>query len=179
MRFVLVKHPTRGTIILMSTGLHFQALMIIKIHGLRFKIEVSFKQAVHTLGSYAYHFWMKPMKKISRFAGNQNLIGKTARYREAAQRKLGAYHRYVLIGCIAQGLLQHLAINFRVEVWATFRSWLRTMKPDLAPSEMVVANALQSSLPEFLQDRKIVPDIKKFFLDRVDHDRISGFSMIG
>ena len=178
-RFVLVKHPTRGMIILMCTNLNFDALTIIKIYGLRFKIEVSFKQAVHTLGTYAYHFWMKPMKKINRFSGNQNLIGRPSEYRQAVQRKLDAYHRYVQLGCIAQGLLQHLAINFRQEVWASFRSWLRTMRPDLVPTEMVVAKALQTSFPEFLLDKNSDPVMKKFILDRADCDRISGLSMTG
>jgi hypothetical protein len=27
----------------------------VRIYGYRFKIEVSFKQALHTLGTYAYH----------------------------------------------------------------------------------------------------------------------------
>jgi len=176
-RFVLVKHPTRGKIILMSTCLELDALSIIKLYGLRFKIEVSFKQAIHTLGTYAYHFWMKPMKPIKRCSGNQNLVGKSEEYRRAVQRKIDAYHRYVQLGCIAQGLLQHLAINFRHVVWAKFRSWLRTMKKDMVPSEMVVASALRSSFPEFLLDRTTELELKKFILDRAECDRIPGMKL--
>ena len=147
-RFVLVKHPTRGRIILMSTCLELDALTIIKLYGLRFKIVVSFKQAIHTLGTYAYHFWMMPIKPIKRCSGNQNLVGKSEEYRRAVKRKMDAYHRYVQLGCIAQGLLQHLAINFRDLVWAKFRSWLRTMNKNMVPSEMVVASALPFSMPQ-------------------------------
>jgi hypothetical protein len=57
-RFVAVIHPTRGTILLMSTDLTLSALDIIKIYGLRFKIEHMFKQAVRLIGSFSYHFWM-------------------------------------------------------------------------------------------------------------------------
>jgi hypothetical protein len=92
-------------------------------------------------------------------------------------RKLAAYHRYVQLGCIAQGLLQHLAINFRQCVWATFRSWLRTMKTDLIPSEMVVAHALRTQLPDFLLDSSSETDVKQFVLERADCDRIPGFKM--
>ena len=176
-RFVLVKHPTRGRLILMSTCLELDALTIIKLYGLRFKIEVSFKQAIHTLGTYAYHFWMMPMKPIKRCSGNQNLVGKSEEYREAVQRKMNAYHRYVQLGCIAQGLLQHLAINYRNLVWTKFRSWLRTMNTNMIPSEMVVASALRSSFPEFLLDRTSEPELKKFLLDRAECDKIPGFRL--
>ena len=176
-RFVLVKHPTRGNIILMSTLPELDPLTIIKVYGWRFKIEVSFKQAIHTLGTYAYHFWMKPMKPIKRCSGNQNIAGRSEQYKQAVQRKMDAYHRYVQLGCIAQGLLQHLAINFRETVWTQFRSWLRTMKTDLVPSEMVVSYALKSSFLDFLLDTTTEPELKKFIIDRAESDRIPGVNM--
>lgn len=79
----------------------------------------------------------------------------------SVRRKLGAYHVYVQLGAIAQGLLLHLAINHTAEVWRGFWSWLRTMKPDMPPSELVVANALRSSLPAFLAVADSVPGLKK------------------
>jgi len=176
-RFILVKHPTRGKILLLSTCLELDALTIIKLYGLRFKIEVSFKQAIHTLGTYAYHFWMMPMQPIKRCSGDQNLVDKSEPYRRAVARKMDAYHRYVQLGCIAQGLLQHLAINFRAVVWAKFRSWLRTMRKDLVPSEMVVALALKSCFPEFLLERTTEPELKKFILDHAECDKIPGMSL--
>ncbi|MGB6068102.1 MAG: transposase, partial [Desulfomonilaceae bacterium] len=45
-RFVVVLHPLRGAILLMCTDLTLPPLDIIRIYGLRFKIEVSFKQAL-------------------------------------------------------------------------------------------------------------------------------------
>lgn len=177
-RFVLVKHPTRGKIMLLCTNPDLDPLTVIKIYGLRFKIEVSFKQAIHTIGAYAYHFWMKPMPPIKRTSGNQDISRQTDKYKQAVARKIDAYHRYVQLGCITQGLLQHLAINFRATVWDTFRSWLRTMKTDMVPSEMVVAYALRSSFPEFLLSRHREAELKKFILDRVAYNRIPGFNMV-
>src|SRR5271156_1611011 len=58
-RFVAVIHPTRGACILMCTDTTLCAVDIIRLYGLRFKIECSFKQAVRQIGSFAYHFWMK------------------------------------------------------------------------------------------------------------------------
>jgi hypothetical protein len=43
-RFVAVIHPHRGVILLMSTDLNLTPLEIVRIYGLRFKIQVSFKR---------------------------------------------------------------------------------------------------------------------------------------
>ena len=173
-RFVLVKHPTRGKIILLSSSLDLDPMTMIKLYGYRFKIEVSFKQAIHTVGTYNYHFWMKPMKKIGFGSGDQHLENKPEEYRKAVKRKMDAYHRYVQIGCIVQGLLQHLAINFRITVWTEFKTWLRTMKTECTPTEMVVAQALKLGFPEFLLDTTQEPELKKFILGRAIADRIPG-----
>jgi len=177
-RFVLVKHPTRGKIILLCTNPALDPLTVIKIYGLRFKIEVTFKQAIHTIGAYNYHFWMKAMQPIKRTSGNQDISRQADEYKRAVARNMDAYHRYVQFACITQGLLQHLAINLRGTVWDTFRSWLRTMKPDMVPSEMVVTYALRSSFPEFLLRRHTEPELTKFILDHAAYDRVPGFSMV-
>ncbi len=161
-KFVLVNHPDRGRIILMCTLLSLDPLTIIRLYGIRFKIEVSFKQAVWTVGTYAYHFWMKMMEPIRKGSGNQHLHMRSDKYRQHVRRKMDAYHRYVALACITQGLLQHLAFNYHATVWACFRSWLRTMKTDAVPSEQVVAVALRSSLPEFLLSKGNESTLTKF-----------------
>jgi hypothetical protein len=167
-RFVCVNHPIRGKIILITTKLDLDPLKVIAAYGYRFKIEVSFKQAINTLGTYAYHFWMKTMTPLKRISGNQHLHKKSDNYRNQVKRKIKAYHCYVQIGCIAQGLLMHLSVNFSSTVWKSFRSWLRTMKKDLPPSEMVVSYALRSSLPVFLLGRNKTLPLKKFITDNAD-----------
>ena len=108
-RFVLVIHPTHGRTIFLSTDLSLNALQIIEIYSLRFKIEVSFKQAIHNIGAYAYHFWMKAMIPIRRRDGDQYLHRTTDKYRAAIRRKINAYHMHLQVGAIAQGILQALA----------------------------------------------------------------------
>ena len=151
-RFVIVKHPQRGTLILMTTDTDMDPLDVIVLYSHRFKIETGFRHAIHVLGAYAYHFWMQDMEPIRRRSGNQHLHMKSEHYRRQVRRKMNAYHLYVQLGCIAQGLLLHLAINHRRLTWNHFRSWLRTMDPSRPPSELVVASSLRDSLPEFLED---------------------------
>ena len=146
-------------------------------YGYRFKIEAGFRQAVHVLGSYAYHFWMRAMPPITKNAGDQHIHHKSKAYQQAVLRKLNAYHYYVQIGCIAQGLLQHLAVNFASTVWMQFRSWLRTMKPEQPPSELVVAYALRSGLFQFLAAAPDEDTLKKIILDHLDPAQLPEYRM--
>jgi hypothetical protein len=164
-RFVIVKHPKRGTIILMSTDTDMDPLRVLVLYSYRFKIETGFRQAIHVLGVYAYHFWMEQMTPIKRRSGNQHLHMKSEEYRRRVRRKMNAYHLHVQLGCIAQGLLLHLAVNHGAAVWKHFRSWLRTIDPSRPPSELVVASSLRDTLPKFLEDGAGEEELRKFTAD--------------
>jgi hypothetical protein len=116
-RFLIVRHPTRGSIFLMATDLNLSPLDLIGIYGLRFKIEVSFKQSLRVIGTFAYHFWMAPISPIKRKSGNQHLHMKTDAYRKAVRSKLTAYPRHIQLGLIAQGLLQILSATVPEMIW--------------------------------------------------------------
>lgn len=177
-RFVFVNNPTRGSAIFMTTDLSLDPLDIIKIYSLRFKIEVSFKQAINTVGAYAYHFWMKSMKKIKRKSGDQYLHKETSTYRDEVKRKTHAYHSYIQFGLIAQGVLQIISMTSSQLVWTYFGSWIRTIRPGVLPSEQVVMGALRNTLPDFLKGTTTEANIEKFILDKVDLRRSEGQRMI-
>ena len=105
-RFVAVIHPTRGSLLLMCTDTSLDAIDIIRLYGLRFKIELSFKQAVHRIGTFAYHFWMSDMKARRRNDGNQHLHRASPKYRDDVKRKLHAYHVFIQTGLIARDCWQ-------------------------------------------------------------------------
>jgi hypothetical protein len=171
-RFVLVVHPTRGRCILMTTDLSLVGIDVIYLYGLRFKIEHAFKQAVRVIGGFSYHFWMKAMTPLRRRQGDQYLHREKEKYRRQIARKIKAYHLFVHVGIVSQGLLHYLAVCFPGLVWESFGSWLRTIRPGIAPSELVVATALRHSFPEFLRVNVKSNNLAKFIVDRINPDRM-------
>jgi hypothetical protein len=176
-RFVAVVHPARGSCLLMCTDLSLDPIDIIRLYGLRFKIEYSFKQAVRQIGSFAYHFWMRAMKPLRHRNGNQYLHRQSSVYRNKVKRKVHAYHVFIQAGVIAQGLLQYLAVVFPKLVWDSFGSWLRTIRPGIPPSELVTQTALRQSLPDFLLTNFKTDSFAKFIFDRQDNKKMRLFKL--
>ena len=169
-RFVLVEHPRRGRIVLMCSDTSLEPREIVRLYGLRFKIEFAFKQAAHVVGSYGYHFWMAEMKPTGRRGKTRYLHRESKAYRAAVRRKLHAYHVFLFMGVIAQGLMHYLAACHTEAVWEAHRSWLRTIREGVAPSELVLKMALRRTLPEFLFGSGETHDLAKFIVERQHPD---------
>ena len=118
------------------------------------------------------------MQPIKRNGANQHLHRKAPAYRDAVRRKMAAYHRFMQLGLIAQGLMQVLATTVPALVWRSFGSWLRTVRPGICPSEWVVAEAMRNALPEFLADDSYAPYLTKFIRDRLDLERAEGTRLV-
>lgn len=167
-QFVAVDHPSRGKMILMSSDLALAPSQVIEIYGLRFKIEVSFKSALHVVGAFLYHFWMKDMTPITKKGKDQYMHHKPSSYRDAVKRKLDSYHRFIQLGLTAQGIMCVLATTVPELVMSAFGSYFRTIRPGIAPSEAMVAIALQNSLPHLFADSFSEPILTKFMLEKLD-----------
>ncbi len=50
---MIVAHPRRGTIILMTTDTDRDPLDVLLLYSYRFKIEIGFRHAIHVVGAYA------------------------------------------------------------------------------------------------------------------------------
>lgn len=96
-------------------------------------------------------------------------------YRQAVRRKLDAYHRFIQTGVVAQGIMVALATTIPSIVWRSFGFWLRTIRYEQCPSEMVVGIALRNSFPEFLLTGTIAVNLVKFICKRLDLSRKSCF----
>ena len=139
---------------------------------------MSFKQSLRVIGAYAYHFWMRAMTPLRHVSGNQYLHCESEPYRNAVRRKIAAYHRHIQLGLIAQGLLQILSATNPKLIWRSFGSWIRTIRPGLAPSEQVVAVALRNTLPEFLAAPAQTAIFVKFLRERIDLARTEGIRLV-
>jgi hypothetical protein len=177
-RFVLVLHPQHGSKIFMTTDLSLLPMDILRIYGFRFKIEVSFKQALYTLGTYAYHFWMATMTPRPNQSGDQYLHRKSETYRDQVLRKMRAYHCHMQMGIIAQGLLQYLSLTCTKAVWESFGSWLRTIRAGIYPSEQVTALAMRNTLPELLVNSPDDQILVNFIRQKIDLDRQEGLRLM-
>lgn len=112
---------------------------------------------------------MSPKK---RGTGDQLLQLAPKKFQESVLRKLHAYHLFIQLGLIAQGLIQYLSMYHYQTVWRSFGSWLRTIRPNTLPSEKVVSLAMSRTYIEFLIDGTKYTIFKKFLRDRTDISQI-------
>ena len=177
LKYVFVIHPDRGRMIFLSTDLSLTAEEIIQTYSYRFKIEVAFKSAIYSVGVFLYRFWMLGMDKTSRGDKTIYLHKKSKEYRDRYFNKMRAYEIYVQLGLIAQGVMLYLSLFQTKAVWASFETWIRTIRPNVRPIEMVVGMSLRNVLIYFLKDNKFPPNLQKFIKENTHIPTFEGYRL--
>jgi hypothetical protein len=164
-RFVLAV-TSRGPIVLMCSDLNQDPLIAIRLYCIRTRIEVMFDILKNLIGAFHYRFWSKQMPHHSR-KPKKNKDLKMPSKGSLANVELcwQAYERFVILGSIAQGLLQLISLKFNDSVWSQFDAYLRTRSRQL-PSEKTVKHVIaRLLLKNFLSSAPsaIMREIKKVY----------------
>lgn len=145
LRFVFAI-TSRGPIVLMCSDLDSDPLMAIALYCARVRVETLFAMLKSVLGAFTYRFWSKRLPRHSRKpTKNATLQAPPTEHLATVRRTWEACERFVMLGCIAVGLLQLVALKFPEQVWDGFRLFLRTRSRAL-PSERTVKAVLGQEL---------------------------------
>ena len=145
LRFVFAI-TSRGPIVLMCSDLDSDPLMVIALYCARVRIETLFAVLKSVLGVFAYRFWSKRLPRHSRQPKKKaTLKAPPTEHLETVRRTWQACERFVMLGCVAVGLLQLVALQFPEQVWDGFSMFLRTRSRAL-PSERTVKAVLGQEL---------------------------------
>lgn len=157
LKYIFVEREAGDKVIFVSTDLELSKENILKIYSKRFKIEVSFKEFVHKIGGFSYRFWSKSIPKNRK----SNEVK-----RNPAKEK--CYHIYLQYAVMTQGLLNYLSLTMSKTIWQNFGGWLRTIRPNVVPSEQVVMMALSNSMLDFLRGNEIDRNFRKFYNNKLN-----------
>lgn len=150
-RFVFAE-TSRGPIVLMSNDLTLDPITALSLYCARVRIETTLSVLKGVLAAFAYRFWSKSLPRHSRRPKrNQTLKPPSPKRLAAVTSAWEACERYVVIHCIATGLLQLLALRYQHSIWARFGGFLRTRSRQI-PSERTVRRVLAHHLHDISAD---------------------------
>lgn len=141
----------RGPIVLMTSDLQLDPLTALSLYCARVRIETLFTMLKGLVGAFRYHFWSKHLPRHSRKpTKNTQLQKPLASGLPQVHRTWQACEEFVVLGCIALGLLQLVALKFPDFIWTTCPFFLRTRSRHL-PSEKTVKAVLAQALVQDFQ----------------------------
>ena len=148
-RFVLVEIAgSNKRAVLMCSDLALHPLAIIRVYGLRFKIETGFDDLKNDLGCFTYHFWTKSLPKKKKWKDTEIPVDEKSKRNIA--KAVQAIEMHVCACCIASGILTLIGFRHRREIWKAFSGWLRTVRsavPSIATTRTAIAQIFHASLP--------------------------------
>jgi len=134
-RFYLIE-TSRGRIILMTSDLTLDLRAALTLYCKRITIEIMFDTLKNVMGGLAYHFWSKPLPRVSRRPTRKAALLPKSPKPELTQNTFDAIEKFVNVQFLVLGLLQFVAAKFPLQVWAKSKCWLRTYTSE-TPSEFV------------------------------------------
>ena len=143
-RFVLVRYGSTRTI-LVSTDLSLAPTEVIRLYSYRIKIEGAFRTMKQVIGTLAYHFWTKSMEKINHFrkASDPDPLDNISSPKDRAHIMLTvkATEVYILMSCIAMGILQGISVEWNRYQFMGKLRYQRT-PAQIRPSEANIKDVL-------------------------------------
>ena len=171
-KYVLVIKSDGRKFIFLTTDVELDAADVLELYGMRFSIEMSIKSLVHTVGAFSYRFWLSLKNKSK--GSTEYLHRKSQKHRDRFLGKIKVYEVYMQLAVIALGLLQCLSLLHSEKIYRGF-GWLRTIRPNLVPSEMVVSMYLEKHQHEFLRGKGLGAAWQKFMAEKMAKDTTLGF----
>jgi hypothetical protein len=166
-RFVGSDMPEKGRIVLLATDITMTPEDVIQSYLLRSRIEVAFKVAVYTIGTFCYRMWSKTIERMPRWSETEHLWKRSKEYTAAYLRKIAAYELFVMGGLIAQGLLVYLSVCHPAVLATNLGTWFRTLRSGVSYSETVAAEALRTCLAELSPSSDPADATAKFLSDQI------------
>jgi len=140
-RFVLAV-TSRGPIVLMCSDLTQNPVVALELYCARTRVEIMFDMLKNLIGAFRYRFWSKHMPRHSRKPKKNKDLKKPP---TQALHNVGvcweACERFVMLGAIALGLLQMIALKHIHSIWNCHDGFLRTRSREL-PSERTVKRVI-------------------------------------
>jgi len=174
LKFVLVQYKGINSI-LVTTDLSMNPEAVIRMYSHRFKIECTFKTMKQLIGVGCYHFWSKYMPKLNKYKENDNSpLSDFAKMR--IYDTLDAIEKYVMLCCVATGILQILTLTYSSVISVKALKYRRTVSSN-TPTEDVIADYLRRNLFRFVH---LCPNlaISRFIRAKQSTDEIDSTGMV-
>ena len=164
LRFVLVKYGTMKSI-LVCTDTRFSPEQIIRLYSYRFKIESCFRELKQVIAGFSYRFWCKSMPTLNRFSKRgSDILALISDEKEKCRivSTLKAIEGFVMLSCIAIGIVQICSFKFFSQINASSFRWLRTRSNQI-PSEATTVDFMRKSIFRMFH---LLPDLSIVHLIR-------------
>ena len=163
---------SRGPILLMSSDLTLSPTTALELYCVRTRIEIMFAMLKTLCHAFCFRFWTQALdKQPRRPRANRHLQRPDDQHLPTVRACWDAYERFVLCACIAQGLLQLIALQFHSQVWQHYTLYLRTQSRWL-PSERTVRQVIAQRITKqfFILPKNSIIQKLNYAFARLDSD---------